>query len=118
MQWRTQRGETTGKKSAQPFKVSDNFKMTYCCSSDSYNVNGQIVKDWKSHAFNGSNFFRKEETDWEMVYLARNEDTTEDAEIEWKFSLPKKPIKSFKVRVNSATFETGKVFWVSINYIF
>lgn len=109
--WRQERGESRGQKPAVPFAVKSDFKMTYCCSSDTYTVNGKAVKGWAAHAFNGSKFCRKEEEDWKMVYLARNEGDTEDAEIEWKFLLPKKPIKSLKIRVNSTTFESGKIFW-------
>ena len=47
-----------------------------------------------------------------MVYLARTEGSIEEAEIEWKFDLPDKPIKELKIKVTSETYENAKVFWV------
>lgn len=47
-----------------------------------------------------------------MCYLAMLEDSTGDAEVEFKFKLPKKKIYSISVTAHSATYENGKVFWV------
>ena len=77
---------------------SDNFKFTYCCSSDTYNLNGKSVSGWRNFVFNPTPFDRKEEKDWRMVYIARKERGSLDPqEIEWKFSLPNKPLKKLKV---------------------
>ena len=74
-QWRVSRGETTTAKMeaiAVPMKVEKGvFELKYCCSSDKYTVNGVDSGNWATFAHNSSNFFRKEETDWQMVYLAR-----------------------------------------------
>ena len=44
----------------------------------------------------------------------RNENDKSEKNIEWKFELPeKKEIEKVIVTVNSATFESGKVLWVS-----
>ena len=112
IEWRTGRGESQGQKTSTPFVVEGDFSMSYCCATDTYKVNGKSVKGWSTHAFNTSEFFRKEEHDWKMVYIARNEGNTNEAEIEWKFNLPEKPIKSLKVFVSSEVFESGKIFWV------
>ena len=86
--------------------------MTYTASNDTYLINDQKIKGWEKFAFNSQKFFRKEESDWNMVYLARTEGSIEEAEIEWKFDLPDKPIKELKIKVTSETYENAKVFWV------
>ena len=54
------------------------------------------------------------ERDWNMVYLARNEDDNEKRTIEWKFNIPQNSkIEKIEIVVNSAEFETGRVIWVS-----
>lgn len=58
------------------------------------------------------NVFRKEEHDWKMVYLAREEDTPE-AVIEWKFdvSMRKLSIKDVQFKCDSKVYENGRVTW-------
>ena len=86
--------------------------MAYCCTTDRYKLNGKDAGKWTNFAHNSKDFFRKEERDWKMVYLARNEDDTEPRNIIWKFKNSNKlNISKVAVTVNSATFESGKVLW-------
>ena len=82
---------------------SDNFKFTYCCSSDTYNLNGKSVSGWKNFVFDTTPFARKEDyiaggSYRKEVYIARKgRGSLDPQEIEWKFSLPNKPLKKLKV---------------------
>lgn len=61
--------------------------MKYCAASDCYvreSDKGAEVYGWQQLVFEARNVFRKEELDWKMVYLAR-EEGTDTAEISWKF---------------------------------
>lgn len=73
-QWRMSRGETTTKKEATlvPLTMENGvFELKYSCTSDKYTVNGVDSGNWATFAHNSNDFFRKEEKDWQMVYLAR-----------------------------------------------
>ena len=86
----------------------DNFKFSYCCSSDTYNLNGKSVSGWQTFASNTLRFDRIEDKDQKIVFIAQpresktqesklRENVDENPEIEWKFSLPNKPLKKLKV---------------------
>ena len=109
------RGEATKRKPASAIEITNDggkFELAYCCTTDRYKLNGKDAGNWTNFAHNSKDFFRKEERDWKMVYLARNEDDTEPRNIIWKFKNSNKlNISKVAVTVNSATFESGKVLW-------
>lgn len=89
--------------------------VNYSCSKDLYiRPNAQIkeIKHWTSTAFLVKDIIRKEEQDWKMVYLARQEGT-DDAIISWKFDISDcdMTIRQLEVFADSNTFSTGKIVW-------
>ena len=108
----------TGVKTGQIVQVKANsekiFEFEYCCATDKYKINGKEESNWEKYAQDAHKFHRKVERDWNMVYLARNEDDNEKRTIEWKFNVQQNSkIEKIEIVVNSAEFETGRVIWVS-----
>lgn len=61
--------------------------LVYCCAVDEYkrvSEDNHVTKGWERMIFEASHVFRKEEEDWNMVYLARTEGSPE-ASVSWKF---------------------------------
>ena len=94
--WRLARGET-GKPAQKaqttvikPTKTEiDNLcvHLKYCCATDEYlrvSDGGHVTKRWDTMISDVSQVQRKEEHDWKMVYLAREEGSSE-ASVSWKF---------------------------------
>ncbi|KAJ8020029.1 Peptide-N(4)-(N-acetyl-beta-glucosaminyl)asparagine amidase [Holothuria leucospilota] len=125
--WRLNRGETTsGQAQAaetenytfEPVQEEENtklFHVRYCCASDTYiRVSNQnsSMEGWESCVFKQQNIFRKEEFDWNMVYLAREEGTPRSF-ISWKFDCSKTDLKINHVTVKacSTTFQSGNIVW-------
>ncbi|XP_067282223.1 peptide-N(4)-(N-acetyl-beta-glucosaminyl)asparagine amidase isoform X1 [Pseudorasbora parva] len=124
--WRAARGETgtsNSKGNAQecvfiPSESEKQNKLFHIC----YNVpkdcyfrlsNGQeTIPGWQRGAWRTENMFRKEEHDWQMVYLARTEGSP-FGRISWKFNCAPvgMKIKSASVRASSQTFHSGSVRW-------
>lgn len=96
--WRLARGELGTPEPAKKFqyvfrlledeKHSERVYIKYSCAKDIYIRESQSgsTKHWYSCTYNTRFIFRKEESDWKMVYLAR-EDNSSSAEISWKFDL-------------------------------
>ena len=95
--WRELRGETKTSPAVRepnvikPTKKEQENKflhLGYCCSTDKYQrtSTGEECAGWQSLIWESMNIFRKEESDWKMVYLARTEEG-ETASISWKFDL-------------------------------
>lgn len=121
--WRIARGEMhleqnkdvfifslTGQEIAQRY-----FHVKYSCAKDKYvRVSDKDCENegWSSCTYDCSNIFRKVETDWKMVYLARTEGSDASA-ISWKFDFNDcgLAIETLKIYLNCKTFESGKVKW-------
>ncbi|XP_052388749.1 peptide-N(4)-(N-acetyl-beta-glucosaminyl)asparagine amidase isoform X1 [Carassius gibelio] len=124
--WRVARGESGARNTevdAQecvfiPTESEKEKKLFHIC----YNVikncyfrqsNGQeTIPGWQRGAWRTENMFRKEEQDWQMVYLARTEGSS-SGRISWKFNCAPvgMKIKSASVRAFSQTFHSGSIRW-------
>ncbi|KAH3840242.1 hypothetical protein DPMN_113689 [Dreissena polymorpha] len=129
MAWRLARGEIGGGADSPPQQYIFNptpeeitqqrFHVSYSCAKNEYTRNSDLMKKTKGfqtlvHEF--SNIFRKEEHDWKMVYLARTE-KTDKGEISWKFDFKESGlvIDSAELRLDTATYHTGRVIWTVCN---
>ena len=88
------------------------------CARDNYSIDGETISNWASFAHYDGKIYRKEEKDWKMCYLAMLEDSTGDAEVEFKLNLPKKQISSISVTAHLATYENGKVLERKVDAIY
>ncbi|XP_012865966.1 PREDICTED: peptide-N(4)-(N-acetyl-beta-glucosaminyl)asparagine amidase isoform X1 [Dipodomys ordii] len=119
--WRVARGEMGLERKETLFIPSENEKMSkhfHLC----YNIvknhyvrvsnNNQTISGWENGLWKMESIFRKVETDWNMVYLARKEGSS-SAYISWKFECGSVGLKvdSISIRASSQTFETGTVRW-------
>ncbi|RZC37522.1 peptide-N(4)-(N-acetyl-beta-glucosaminyl)asparagine amidase, partial [Asbolus verrucosus] len=120
--WRTSRGEVKN-ENMYVWRVGDRHiidnKITikYSAALDTYefitgdNNSGIKVNDWNLGVFDFVNIFRKEEKDWKIVYLARNEGT-DTGSISWKFELENKcnkVIDEVFLKFSHQTYESGVV---------
>ncbi|XP_035788576.1 peptide-N(4)-(N-acetyl-beta-glucosaminyl)asparagine amidase-like [Anopheles albimanus] len=127
LEWRLQRGEQQVNTRYMFIPTADEvqakqFNIRYCCATDRYErflkgssnrVNERITETshgWESRQYMSRNIFRKEEHDWQMVYLARTEGT-EEATIEWyfDFSVQGLRVKQIELRFGQETYESAKV---------
>ncbi|XP_058833758.1 peptide-N(4)-(N-acetyl-beta-glucosaminyl)asparagine amidase [Topomyia yanbarensis] len=124
LEWRLQRGE----RKLNVFYIfipneqeirSEQFNLRYSCSKDIYerflkNPAGDVIlessKSWQSRQYTSENIFRKEEHDWKMVYLARQEGT-EQASISWKFdfSIQGLVVKDIRLTFRTQTYEEASI---------
>ncbi|XP_060990836.1 peptide-N(4)-(N-acetyl-beta-glucosaminyl)asparagine amidase isoform X1 [Dama dama] len=119
--WRVARGEAGPESKETLFIPSENEKISkqlHLC----YNIvknyyvrvssNNQTISGWENGVWRMESIFRKVETDWNMVYLARKEGSSY-AYISWKFECGSVGLKvdSISIRTSSQTFETGAVQW-------
>ncbi|KAK7116402.1 peptide-N(4)-(N-acetyl-beta-glucosaminyl)asparagine amidase-like [Littorina saxatilis] len=98
----------------QEEKHSEVVHVKYSCAQDMYmrtSANDIRTSKWHSCS-NSRNVFRKEESDWKMAYLARNEDA-EIGEICWKFDLTGEDLRidKLELKASSTVYETGVVDW-------
>ncbi|KAK7124588.1 hypothetical protein R3I94_018836 [Phoxinus phoxinus] len=124
--WRAARGETgtsDSKRNAQECvfipseseKQNKFFHICYNMTKDCYfrlSNDQETIPGWQKGAWRTENIFRKEEEDWQMVYLARTEGSS-FGRISWKFNCAPvgMKIKSTSVRALSQTFHSGSVRW-------
>jgi len=125
--WRQARGELGDGNSSnnsganfifKPSSLEKESKMIhfcYVCADDQYvrkSDNLSAQRGWQSCVIKSSNMMRKEENDWKMVYLARQEGNR-PGELVWKFDVSDENVKLTKLEIqaSSAVFNTGKVSW-------
>lgn len=126
--WRLSRGEMTTTQS-QPSASSSVFRfeptteelntklvhVKYCCASDKYtrvSKQNEVTEYWESCIYEQRNMFRKEEFDWHMAYLAREEGTN-SAFISWKFDCSEAgaKINQVTIKAEGTTFQSGNITW-------
>ncbi|XP_049726757.1 peptide-N(4)-(N-acetyl-beta-glucosaminyl)asparagine amidase isoform X2 [Elephas maximus indicus] len=119
--WRVARGEMGPERKETVFIPSENeqiskqFHLGYNTVKDHYvrvSDNSQTISGWENGVWKMESIFRKVETDWNMVYLARTEGSS-SAYISWKFECGSVGLKvdSISIRTSSQTFQTGTVRW-------
>ncbi|KAI1902418.1 hypothetical protein AGOR_G00044560 [Albula goreensis] len=120
--WRAVRGELGPLKSkefafvpTETEKGSRQFHLQYSASDDHYcrvSSGREELAGWESGVWRNQAVFRKQEQDWNMVYIARKEGTA-SGKISWKFDCSSAGLKirSVSVRAVSQTFHSGTVCW-------
>ncbi|XP_004857850.1 peptide-N(4)-(N-acetyl-beta-glucosaminyl)asparagine amidase isoform X1 [Heterocephalus glaber] len=119
--WRVARGEVGLERKETLFIPSENEKISkqlYLCYNivkDHYvrvSSNNQTISGWENGVWKMESIFRKVETDWNMVYLARKEGSS-FAYISWKFECGSVGLKieSISIKTSSQTFQTGTIKW-------
>jgi peptide-N4-(N-acetyl-beta-glucosaminyl)asparagine amidase len=116
--WRLQRGETNLSNN-YTFKLtpkeieSKQFNLRYSCAKNRYErFVGSLVletgNDWSEWHYESQNMFRKVEHDHKMVYLSRTENSTSGI-IQWNFNFDNQVVKSFQLKCDTKTFESGRI---------
>ena len=123
-EWRLVRGEL-GKTEPDwapyvivPTKIESEKKLIdlmYSCAKNEYNRvsnDNEKTAGWKSCVFDSKHVFRKEETDWKMVYLARLENSNSGS-VSWKVDLGGDGfvVDWINVEVHSTCFQSGVATW-------
>ncbi|KAF2983821.1 hypothetical protein EK904_005179, partial [Melospiza melodia maxima] len=122
MAWRVARGEIGSEKRkevvfipSEKEKTSKLFHLVYNVIEDSYtriSNNNEKISGWEAGVWKAESIWRKVETDWKMVYLARKEGSS-SASISWKFECKSVGLKidNISVRTSSQTFHSGRIQW-------
>lgn len=119
--WRVARGEVGLERKetllipSENEKISKQFHLRYDIVKDRYirvSDNNKYISGWENGVWKMESIFRKVETDWNMVYLARKEGSS-FAYISWKFECGSAGLKidNISVRTSSQSFESGSVRW-------
>ncbi|KAK7072532.1 Peptide-N(4)-(N-acetyl-beta-glucosaminyl)asparagine amidase [Halocaridina rubra] len=120
--WRLARGETkVDNNSSFVFKVTPEeqsrkeFLIKFSCAGNEYirvSSSDETRKGWESGIHSAKNVFRKQETDWNMVYLARTEGSA-TGEVKWLIDWTDTGLKpkSILAVFQHATYEDGVVVW-------
>lgn len=120
--WRIARGETDLKSKEVVFiptgqeKASKLLHLSYNIVEDCYkriSNNNEKINGWEKGVWKVESLWRKVETDWKMVYLARKEGSL-SGYICWKFECGSVGLKieNISVRTSSQTFQSGRVRWM------
>ncbi|XP_064300315.1 peptide-N(4)-(N-acetyl-beta-glucosaminyl)asparagine amidase isoform X2 [Phalacrocorax carbo] len=122
MAWRIARGEIGPEKRkevvfipSEKEKTSKLFHLIYNIVEDSYtriSNNNEKIGGWETAVWKAESIWRKVETDWKMVYLARKEGSS-SASVSWKFECKSVGLKidNVSVRTSSQTFQSGRIKW-------
>ncbi|XP_044533848.1 peptide-N(4)-(N-acetyl-beta-glucosaminyl)asparagine amidase isoform X1 [Gracilinanus agilis] len=119
--WRVARGEIGSERKETVFVPSEDEKMAklfhivYNPVEDYYvriSSSNEKISGWENGVWKMESIFRKVETDWKMVYLARKEGSS-SAFISWKFEFGSVGLKvdTISIRTCSQTFSSGKIQW-------
>ncbi|XP_018319742.1 peptide-N(4)-(N-acetyl-beta-glucosaminyl)asparagine amidase [Agrilus planipennis] len=121
LQWRLARGETNANFTPFVWKLtkqdcqSGQVIIRYSPSLDCYtktSASGKngVLNKWSAGVFQLENVFRKEEKDWKMVYLARNEGCNM-GKLCWKFEFPTENflLDMVEIKFERKTYENGVV---------
>ncbi|XP_055563034.1 peptide-N(4)-(N-acetyl-beta-glucosaminyl)asparagine amidase [Falco cherrug] len=120
--WRVARGEVGPEKRKEVLfipsekeKTSKFFHLIYNVVEDCYtriSNNNEKINGWETGVWKAESVWRKVETDWKMVYLARKEGSS-SASISWKFECKSVGLKidNISVRTSSQTFQSGRIKW-------
>nr|XP_027788332.1 peptide-N(4)-(N-acetyl-beta-glucosaminyl)asparagine amidase isoform X1 [Marmota flaviventris] len=119
--WRVARGEMGLERKEALFipseseKISKQLHLCYNIVKDHYvrvSNNNQTISGWENGVWKMESIFRKVETDWNMVYLARKEGSS-SAYVSWKFECGSVGLKvdTISIRTSSQTFQTGIIKW-------
>nr|XP_048693163.1 peptide-N(4)-(N-acetyl-beta-glucosaminyl)asparagine amidase [Caretta caretta] len=122
MAWRVARGEIGSERRKEVIfipsgkeKTSKLFHLSYNIVEDSYtrlSNNNEKITGWEEGVWKTESLWRKVETDWKMVYLARKEGSS-SSYICWKFECGSVGLKidNISIRTNSQTFHSGRIRW-------
>ncbi|XP_062385128.1 peptide-N(4)-(N-acetyl-beta-glucosaminyl)asparagine amidase [Sardina pilchardus] len=118
--WRAARGETGTAAPAQeaagfvfvPTETEKServFRLSYNVVTDSYTRAGEVIRGWDTAAWRREAVFRKEETDWNKVYLARTEGSSV-GRVSWRLDCAAAGmrIRTATVTTHTQTFESGR----------
>uniref|UniRef100_A0ACB8FUR9 Peptide-N(4)-(N-acetyl-beta-glucosaminyl)asparagine amidase n=3 Tax=Sphaerodactylus townsendi TaxID=933632 RepID=A0ACB8FUR9_9SAUR len=119
--WRAARGEIALENKEVVFiptgkeKTSKLLHLRYNIVKDCYmriSNNNEKINGWEKGVWKMESVWRKVESDWKMVYLARREGSL-SGYISWKFESGSFGLKieNVSVRTSSQTFQSGKVQW-------
>ncbi|XP_028316958.1 peptide-N(4)-(N-acetyl-beta-glucosaminyl)asparagine amidase isoform X2 [Gouania willdenowi] len=126
--WRIARGETsvpdvqTSSQAAgfvftptEEEKSNRLIHVRYSAPTDMYcrvSSSSQTIHGWDQCVWRKEAIFRKEEGDWQMVYIARTEGSSL-GRISWKFDFSHKgmTIQSVSLMASSQTFNSGNICW-------
>ncbi|XP_048483549.1 peptide-N(4)-(N-acetyl-beta-glucosaminyl)asparagine amidase [Plutella xylostella] len=115
VQWRQQRAEIGDKSHVFELQQPAQYSIRYFAAQDKYEVDMDRVRvkdisGWQNGVFNCEKMFRKEEKDWKMVYLAREEGAPSGS-VSWRISTSTGVIRSLTVSASTKLYETGAVSW-------
>uniref|UniRef100_A0A3Q1GII3 Peptide-N(4)-(N-acetyl-beta-glucosaminyl)asparagine amidase n=1 Tax=Acanthochromis polyacanthus TaxID=80966 RepID=A0A3Q1GII3_9TELE len=114
--WRIARGETSFVFTPTEKEKSDKLlHVRYNITKDQYcrvSNNSEKIQNWDQCVWRKESVFKKVERDWNMVYIARTEDSSM-GKISWKFDFASAglKIKQASIIASSQTFHSGKVCW-------
>ncbi|XP_020494304.2 peptide-N(4)-(N-acetyl-beta-glucosaminyl)asparagine amidase [Labrus bergylta] len=126
--WRQARGETRGADTATTtqaagfvFTPTEREKsdrllhVRYNASKDQYcrvSNDCELIPSWDQCMWRKESVSRKLEDDWQMVYIARTEGSSQ-GKMSWKFDFAPAglKIKSVSIMASSQTFHSGEVCW-------
>ncbi|XP_033020964.1 peptide-N(4)-(N-acetyl-beta-glucosaminyl)asparagine amidase isoform X2 [Lacerta agilis] len=120
--WRVARGEIALESKERIFiptgkeKASKLLHLRYNIVEDCYtriSNNNEKIGGWEKGVWRMDSMWRKVESDWKMVYLARKEGSL-SGYICWKFECGSVGLKidNISVKTSSQTFQSGKVRWM------
>ncbi|KAJ8717685.1 hypothetical protein PYW07_005615 [Mythimna separata] len=117
-QWRAERGEMGKPLVPRTFEFNKlgHFELSYSAAKDAYTVTheGDVLESvagWAAGVYSAKDVFRKVEHDWQQVYLARREGTTEGS-LSWRLVAGEGlQLAELKLKARTQLYESGKLLW-------